>query len=268
MVYIICVVIGFITAFAGSLIGLGGGVILIPSLLLLHHYTDMFAWATPQIIVGVSLMVMVITALSSSLSYFKKGRVDYKTGYLFLVGSIPAGIFGSWLNQYINVDRFSLYFGILMLSISFLFLLKREPDQTAYRNYNRAFQIGDQTYYYSISFWKIFLISIVIGLLSGLFGIGGGSIIVPAMILLFGIPAHIASATSMFIILFISIITVSSHVFLGHISWQYVFFFIPGAWLGGVLGAKTNQRLNGRTLEWILRILLVIIGIRLMIEGV
>src|SRR5699024_2569730 len=123
------------------------------------------------------LMVMVITALSSSLSYFKKGRVDYKTGFLFLIGSIPAGIFGSWLNQYVNADKFSLYFGILMFLISFLFLLKREPEQTTDREYNRTFQIGGQVYYYSISFWKIFLISLVIGLLSGLFGIGGGSII-------------------------------------------------------------------------------------------
>src|SRR5699024_6470637 len=119
-------------------------------------------------------------------------------------------ILGSWLNQFIDTDKFSLYFGILMLLISFLFLLKRDQQQKTNRNYNRAFQIGGRTFYYAVSFWKILPISIVIGILSGLFGIGGGSIIVPAMILLFGIPAHIASATSMFIIMFVSIITVSS----------------------------------------------------------
>lgn len=269
MVYIICLFIGIVTAFVGSLIGLGGGVILIPSLLFLFHYTDMFAWATPQTIVGVSLMVMVVTALSSSISYFRKGRIDYKTGLLFLVGSIPAGIFGAWLNQYIDADKFSLYFGILMLVISTLFLIKHDQKHTDdQEHYNRSFQIGNKTYCYTISIWKIIVLSVIVGVLSGLFGIGGGAIIVPAMILLFGIPAHIASATSMFIIFFISVITVSSHIYLGHINWQYVFFFIPGAWIGGTIGAKTNQFLNGKTLEWILRILLVIIGIRLIIEGV
>src|SRR5699024_3616116 len=106
LVYIISVLIGVLTAFVGSLIGLGGGIILIPSLLFLNYYTDMFDWATPQVTVGVSLMVMVITALSSTVSYLKRGRVDYKTGLLFLAGSIPAGILGSWLNQFIDTDKF------------------------------------------------------------------------------------------------------------------------------------------------------------------
>lgn len=266
LVYIICVLIGAVTAFVGSLIGLGGGVILIPSLLFLYHYTDMFAWATPQTIVGISLMVMVVTALSSSMAYLKKGRIDYKTGLLFLVGSIPGGIIGSWLNQYISADHFSLYFGLLMVALSLLFLIKRKP-KSSQGKHTRTFRIGDQTYHYSVSFWAAFVLSLIVGALSGMFGIGGGSIMVPAMILLFGIPAHIATATSMFMIFFISLITVSSHIYLGHMNWQFVFFFIPGAWVGGMIGAKTNQLLKGNTLEWILRILLVIIGVRLIIEG-
>ncbi|GGB36475.1 TSUP family transporter [Virgibacillus dakarensis] len=268
MVYIICVFIGLLTAFVGSLIGLGGGVILIPCLLFLYHYTEGFAWATPQTIVGISLMVMVVTALASSISYFKKGRIDYKTGLLFLVGSIPGGIVGSWLNQYIGADNFSFYFGLLMVVLSLLFLVKRKPKSPDnLRKHVRTFWVDGHVYHYSVSFWAAFVLSLIVGILSGLFGIGGGSIMVPAMILLFGIPAHIATATSMFMIFFISIITVSSHIYLGHIAWDYVFYFIPGAWIGGVIGAKTNQLLKGNTLEWILRILLVMIGIRLIVEG-
>ncbi|MGY0693264.1 sulfite exporter TauE/SafE family protein [Virgibacillus sp. FSP13] len=269
MVYIICILIGVITAFVGSLIGLGGGIILIPSLLFLYHYSDMFAWATPQIIVGISLVVMVVTALSSSISYFKKGRVDYKTGLLFLAGSIPGGIFGSWLNQYINAEHFSVYFGILMVALSLLFLIKRRPKSTVDGNNKnkRTFKVDGETYQYTVSFWSAFILSLIVGMLSGLFGIGGGSIMVPAMIILFGIPMHIATATSMFMIVFISIISASTHIVLGHVSWEHVFFFIPGAWIGGMIGAWANQRLKGNILEWILRILLVIIGFRLILEG-
>lgn len=90
---------------------------------------------------------------------------------------------------------------------------------------------------------------------------------VPAMILLFGIPAHIATATSMFMIFFVSIIGASTHIVLGHVIWQYAIFFIPGAWIGGKLGAIVNQRLTGKTLEWILRAILIIIGIRMIAEG-
>ncbi|WP_047979631.1 sulfite exporter TauE/SafE family protein [Ornithinibacillus contaminans] len=269
MVIVICILIGIFTAFLGSLVGLGGGVILIPSLLLLHQYMPAFGWATPQAIVGISLITMIFTSMASTMSYYKKGRVDYKTGLLFLSGSIPGGILGSWLNQFFNTDQFLLYFGILVLVISGLFFIKRTDPQpkTNKSKSIRSFQVGDQTYTYSVSVSLAFFLSLIIGVLSGLFGIGGGSIMVPAMILLFGFPVHIATATSMFMIFFVSIIGSSTHIALGHIEWEYVLFFIPGAWIGGKLGAFISQKLTGNTLEWILRITLILIGLRMIISG-
>lgn len=256
------------SAFVGSLVGLGGGIILIPSLLFLYQYVDSFAWATPQMIVGISLITMVFTAFSSTFSYFKKGRVDYKTGLLFLTGSIPAGIFGSWLNQFVNTDNFSLYFGLLMIGLSLLFLIKRKPPEKDLSSTSiRTFQVDGETYHYKVSIWQAIVLSLIVGTMSGLFGIGGGSIIVPALILLFGIPVHIATATSMFVILFISTISASTHIFLGHVPWEYAVFFIPGALIGGTVGAKVNQFFKGNVLEWVLRVILVIIGVRLFIEG-
>lgn len=270
MVYIICGMIGILTAFFGSLMGLGGGVILIPILLFLHQYVSGFAWATPQMIVGISLVVMVFTALSSSIAYMKKGRIDFRTGWVLLSGSIPGGVFGSWLNQFIQVDYFSLYFGMLTILISMLFFLKRkEPPkiQTTTNQSMRSFEVDGYTYHYHVHKWLAFFLSFAVGMLSGLFGIGGGSIMVPAMILLFAIPAHIATATSMFMILFISIISASTHIALGHIPWDYVFFFVPGAYLGAKLGAYINQTLSGKALERLLRFILILIGVRLIVEG-
>ncbi|GGA76811.1 sulfite exporter TauE/SafE family protein [Ornithinibacillus halotolerans] len=270
MVVIICLFIGIMTAFIGSLVGLGGGVILIPSMLLLSQFVPGFEWATPQAIVGISLITMVFTSLASTLSYFKEGRVDYKTGILFLSGSIPGSIFGSWLNQFIGTEEFLLYFGILIIGISLLFFVKRKPRvqvQIQASSHLRTFHMNGDTFQYSVSPTFAFILSLVVGSLSGLFGIGGGSIMVPAMILLFGFPVHIATATSMFMIFFVSMIGASTHITLGHIEWTYVFFFIPGAWIGGRLGAKTNQILKGKTLEWILRVTLIIIGLRMIING-
>lgn len=270
MVYIICLFIGMLTAFGGSLAGLGGGIILIPCLLFLHQFSSDFAWATPQTIVGISLVVMVITALSSTIAYLKKGRVDKKAGLLLLTGSIPGGIVGSWLNQFIEAEKFSLYFGVLMIVLSLLFLIKRKatpPTVSSNQKHIRKFQVDGETYYYSIPIIYAFIISLLVGTLSGLFGIGGGSIMVPLMILLFGFPAHIAIATSMFMIFFISIISAGMHIALGHVAWEYALFFIPGAWIGGKLGARLNQHLKGNVLEWVLRLLLVCAGLRLIVEG-
>ncbi|MCC2249497.1 sulfite exporter TauE/SafE family protein [Virgibacillus sp. AGTR] len=270
MVFVICILIGILTAFVGGLMGLGGGIILIPSLLFLNQLSDAFSWATPQAIVGISLVSMVFTAMSSTIAYYKRGRVDYKTGLLFLSGSLPGGMIGSWLNQFIDGDQFLLYFGCITIVISLLFFIKRkEPTKQISNNISeiRTFELNGITYQYTVSKWVAFVLSLIVGALSGLFGIGGGSIMVPAMILLFGIPAHIATTTSMFMIFFISIIGAGTHIALGHIEWQYVFLFIPGAWIGGKLGAWVNQLLTGKTLEWILRIVLIIIGIRMISQG-
>lgn len=251
--------------------GLGGGIILIPSLLFMSSILDDFSWATPQTIVGISLITMVVTALASTLSYAKAKRVDYKTGFLLLSGSIPGGIIGSWLNQFIDSQSFYIFFGILMIIISLLFFIKRVP--TNKRSYHgdlrgvRTVELYGVTYQYRISIPVIFILSLVVGMLSGLFGIGGGSILVPALILLFGVPTHIATATSMFMIFLVSIFGASTHIALGHVPWEYVLFFIPGSWIGGKLGAKVNQLLPGKVLEWILRFLLVLIGLRMMYQG-
>ncbi|WP_010095047.1 sulfite exporter TauE/SafE family protein [Ornithinibacillus scapharcae] len=268
MIFIICLTIGILTAFLGSLVGLGGGVILIPSLLLLQQFVPGFEWVTPQSIVGISLITMVFTSLASTLTYFKEKRVDYKTGLLFLIGSIPGSMLGSWLNQFMRTEQFLLYFGVLIILISMLLFLKRNPEKKRMNgNSMRSFQVGDNVYEYSISIPLAIILALVVGTLSGLFGIGGGSIMVPAMILLFGFPVHIATATSMFMIFFVSMMGASSHIFLGHIAWEYVLFFIPGAWIGGKVGAKISQLLKGNTLEWILRVTLILIGIRMIMNG-
>lgn len=88
------------------------------------------------------------------------------------------------------------------------------------------------------------------------------------MILLFGIPVQVAIGTSMFIIFFISIVSASTHIALGHIAWAYVAFFVIGSYIGGTVGAKTSARFKGKTLEWFLRIVILIAAIRLMFESI
>lgn len=268
MVYVISICIGFLAAFVGSLVGMGGGIILVPALLFLNQFLDSFSWATPQNIVGISLVVMIFTALSSTISYLKKGRVDYKNGFILLTGCIPGGVLGAWLNQFIQSEMFSFYFGLLVIFMFFMFFLKKKA--TAKKNTddsNQEVDVNGNTHPYSVPFWSAFFISLFIGVLSGLFGIGGGSVLVPVMILLFGFSPHVAVATSMFIIFFIGLTSSATHITLGHVPWQYVWLFIPGAWLGGTVGARVNLLLKGQTVEWILRILLLVIGVRLIWQG-
>src|SRR5690625_3472444 len=122
LVIVIALIIGFLAAFVGSLVGLGGGIVLVPTMLFLHEHIASLSWATPQAIVGISLVTMVFTGMSSTLAYLKMKRVDVKTGFIFLIGSIPGSILGSWLNTKFNVNKFSLYF-VMFIVVLFILLL-------------------------------------------------------------------------------------------------------------------------------------------------
>src|SRR5690625_6317621 len=129
LVILIALFIAFLSAFVGSLVGLGGGIIFVPAMLFLYDNFSDFSWATPQTIVGISLITMVFTGLSSTLAYYKLNRVDTRTGLIFLIGSLPGSVFGAWINTQLDTDAFSLYFGILMLIIFGMMLIDRKKDR-------------------------------------------------------------------------------------------------------------------------------------------
>ncbi len=125
----------------------------------------------------------------------------------------------------------------------------------------------DKNYIYGYPIWFAILLTFLIGMASGLFGIGGGSMIVPAMIILFGFPPHVAVATSMFMVFLSSIINSASHIYLGHIPRAYTIPVIPGAYIGAKIGAALNKKINSTTLVLLLRIILLLLGIRSVYEG-
>lgn len=156
-----------------------------------------------------------------------------------------------------------------MIFMSLLLFIKREEKEkpALQKGSYRSITFKGQTYEYAVNIWLAIIIAFIVGMLSGLFGIGGGAVMVPAMILIFGFPPQVATATSMFMIFFVSLFSAGTHALLGHLEWQYVLIFIPAAWIGGKLGAFTNQKLTGETVSRILRFILIIVGVRLIIEG-
>jgi uncharacterized protein len=269
--FILLLILGLLAGTIGSLVGLGGGIIIVPSLLFLGSSTTLISAVTPQIAAGTSLLVIIFTGLSSTIAYYKQKKVDYKIGLLLFIGSGPAGIWGAWVNKELNVDAFSLWFGFFMIFISFVLMvkdkinpIKRNNIKGIWRTYNDSFG-NEQTY----GFNPItgFLISIIVGFLGGFLGIGGGSLMVPSLILLFHFPPHIAVATSMFLLFLTSSTSSIAHIMMGNVNWLYALALIPGAWFGGKLGAFINQKLPGKTVVRILRIVLIIVGIQLIYKG-
>ncbi|MCL7749954.1 sulfite exporter TauE/SafE family protein [Halalkalibacter alkaliphilus] len=268
MVWVILLVVGLLGGTLGSLMGLGGGIVVVPALLMLGSLS--FLDITPQVAVGTSLLIMIFTGISATIAYIKQKKVDYKSGLLFFSASGPGAIIGTWLNRGFDTNSFQVYLGLFILFVSFILFIRKylKPLPRSGKGIQRTYtdEEGiDYTYGYRIV--PVLAISFVVGMLSGLFGIGGGSLLVPAMIVLFAFPPHLAVATSMFIILLSAVVGSVSHMIQGNVNWVYALALIPGAWIGGTLGAAINRRLSSEKLVFFLRLMLIIMAFRLIYEG-
>lgn len=272
MVFVVMAIVGILSGILGALIGLGGGVILVPALLFFGTSFAFFPELSPQKIVGLSVIMMIFTGLSSTLAYMKVRTVDYKSGFIFFLGSAPGTIVGAFLNKNLDLPSFNLYFGILLVFLSLLLLLRGhlKAVQWFVDNGRKTTFTDNQNkqYIYGYPIWFALLLTFFIGVASGLFGIGGGSILVPAMILLFLFPPHVAVGTSMLMVFLSALVNSVTHIALGNVPWIYTLAIVPGAYIGAKIGAALNKRLNSEVLVTILRIVLLILGLRSIYEGI
>lgn len=271
MEWVVLVAIGLAAGGIGAIAGLGGGIIIVPALLFFGTTMGVLTGITPQTAVGTSLVIMIFTGLSSTLAYMKHKTVDYKSGLIFFIGSGPGGIVGAWVNKALDMQTFNIYFGMFMILMSLLLMIKgrlRPITLDKEKGIKRSFtDLEGRTWDYGYGLILGIFIPFIVGFCSGVFGIGGGSLMVPAMILLFLFPPHVAVATSMFMIFMSSIVSSTTHVILGNVNWLYALALIPGAWFGAKLGAYINMRIASNTVITILRLILIVVGIRLIYQG-
>jgi len=270
LLILIIVLLGFVAGTIGSLVGFGGGVFIVPGLLLLGTTFAGLEYITPQIAVGTSLVVIIFTATAATLSYTVQKKVDFKAGLYFFLASGPGSVIGAYLNQFLNVKMFHFVFGIFLLFILY-YLSKNKKLRAVHMKWHitNTIQHSDGTSQeYGYHLWVAFLICFTVGLIQGLLGIGGGSLLVPAMILLFWYPPHIAVATSMFVILLSSLMGSASHIYLNHVDWSLLLWLAPSAYFGGKLGANLALRLSEQKVTIVLRVLLLLLATHALIKGI
>ncbi len=272
MEYIVLAMIAFTSGIIGALVGLGGGIILVPTTLFVGVNLGLVDGITPQTVVGLSVIMMIFTGLGSTLSFMKKKTVDFKSGFIFFGGSVPGTLIGAIVNKNLELDSFNLYFGVLLIVLATLLLIRGYLKPVRWfveHGKQRTFvDYTGRSHTYGYPIWFALILTFGIGFASGLFGIGGGSIIVPAMILLFLFPPHVAVGTSMFMVFLSAIFNSITHISLGNVPWLYTIPVIPAAYIGARLGAYLNQKMASETLVFALRIILLLLGVRSIVDGI
>ncbi|MEO6135838.1 MAG: sulfite exporter TauE/SafE family protein [Ginsengibacter sp.] len=263
--------IGFLIGTIGTLIGAGGGFILVPLLIL----------ATPQLspdaITAISMGVVACNATSGSIAYMKTQRVDYKAGIIFAICTIPGSILGVLTTKVIPRNIFDIIFGILLVVLAVFLFFKGGKRDTAskittapkgwvHQHLTDKFGI---TYDYAYDIRWGMLLSVFVGYFSPLLGIGGGIIHVPAMSEWLLFPVHIATATSHFILAIMATVSVITHIFQGSYNNPLVLKMVIGLSIGVIpgaqLGAYLSRRMKGKFIIKALAISLAIVGVRILV---
>ena len=262
LIFGLFIILGIIAATFGSLLGLGGGIIIVPALIYLSP--TLFNGDLPaSTAVGTSMVVLSFTAFSSSLTYIKAKRVDFKSAWVFFIASGPAAIVGALCTQAFKPETLKLAFGLFMLLITAIMVARdyMKPLAISWKINRSYLQADGQIVLFGYSYYAVLGIGFLVGLLSGLFGIGGGALMVPVMIILFRYPPHMATATSMFVILLSSLLGSGTHIVQGDVSWGILVPLALGALIGGWLGALLSTKISGKMLIWILRVSFLLIAV-------
>jgi uncharacterized membrane protein YfcA len=246
--------IGLLVGTFGTIIGAGGGFILVPLLMLL------FPGDAPSVVTAASLAVIFVNAASGTIAYARMKRISYRTGILFALATIPGALAGSYLTGFIPRKTFGLAFGILLVAVAVFLCMTRgrtpppAQETASPRASNLPLGMG---------------LSLAIGVLSSLAGIGGGLIHVPVLTYLCSLPVHVATATSHFVLVFTSLAGVIMHVIDG--SWPVHLArdlcLAAGVVGGAQLGALLARRVPSRWIVLGLAAALGLVGVRLLVEA-
>jgi uncharacterized membrane protein YfcA len=252
----------------GTLIGAGGGFLLVPVLIFL--YPD----DRPESLTSISLAVVFFNALSGSIAYGRMGRIDYGSGMRFAAATVPGAIAGAIVTNFLPRRTFDLIFALALMvtGITLLIVGAKEPSPPPLhpvpgRTTRTVVEADGTRHVFSYRPAIGILLSVFVGFASSLLGIGGGIIHVPALVYLLNFPAHVATATSHFILVFMALAGTAVHLASGALAKGLPRALALGA--GAVVGAQFGARLSERVqAHWIIRSLgagLAFVGIRILL---
>lgn len=265
--------LGFAVGAYGTVVGAGGGFVLVPVLLLIYPDED------PVAITSISLAVVFFNALSGSAAYARLRRIDYVTGAIFAAAALPGAVAGALFVHQVPRQAFDALFGVVLLSIAAYTMwsvgrpiVMRAPLRGRFvlrREMPGVYE--GETFRYSYNVAHGVLMTAGIGFVSTLLGIGGGVIHVPVMITILRFPVHVATATSQFILAFMAGQGSAVHLLNGDLVGDNLLralLISAGAIPGAQLGARLAQRFRGPAIARLLSAALVVVGARLLYAGV
>ncbi|HEY9084959.1 MAG TPA: sulfite exporter TauE/SafE family protein [Candidatus Tyrphobacter sp.] len=244
----------FLASVFGSMVGLGGGFILVPVLRL-------FFGLGPAEASGTALVLVVANSASGAFTYLLQKRVHVRLGLLFAAGGWPGSVIGALITKHIAPALFDSLLAVLLVLVALDMVLRRAKDLAerddsttsvhALRGMHGAGAVA---------------VGFAVGLVSSLFGIGGGIVLVPTLLYFSDLPAHAISATSHFGIVLTSPVGLATHAWQRDILIADILPLVAGGLCGGPIGARLSLRLRSPQLLVLVAIALVVGALSLVVR--
>ncbi len=272
---LVVLMMGAAVGFLSGLFGVGGGFLITPLLI--------FYNIPPAIAVATGANQVIASSMSGALAHFKRRTLDFKLGFVLLAGGVVGSSFGivvfAWLRSLGQLDLFiSLLYVVFLGSVGGLMLAESvntlRKSQSGTVSLKRAGQhhwihklplkMRFRTSKLFVSVIPVLALGAGIGFLAAIMGVGGGFIMVPALIYLLKVPTNVVVGTSLFQIIFTAAFTTIVHAATNQtVDIVLALLLMVGGVAGAQYGAKAGQKLRGEQLRLLLALMVVAVAVRL-----
>lgn len=243
---------GSLVGFSLGLVGGGGSILAVP---LLVYVVGV---ASPHIAIGTSAIAVAANAAANLATHARAGNVKWRCAAVFSIFGIIGAFAGSTLGKMMDGQRLLALFAVLMLGVGGLMLKGRGG-------------VGEPTVVLSReNFPKLVALGLATGAVSGFFGIGGGFLVVPALVLATGMPMLYAIGSSLVAVTAFGLTTAGNYAWSGLVDWMLAALFVGGGVLGGIVGARAAKSLSHRkgALNTIFAVLIVVVALYMLVRSV
>jgi uncharacterized membrane protein YfcA len=270
---------GAAVGFLSGMFGVGGGFLITPLLI--------FYNIPPVVAVATGANQVVASSVSGAITHFRRGTLDMKLGSILLIGGLAGATVGvwifSWLRRIGQLDLFiSLLYVVLLTTIGVLMLqesvramrkaklnqplpLKRPGQHNWVHRLPLKMRFKKSKIY--LSAIPVVVLGFAIGILTSIMGVGGGFIMVPAMIYLLRIPTSVVVGTSLFQIIFVSTYSTIVQAVVNHtVDIVLAFILMLAGVVAAQYGVRAGQKLKAEQLRALLALLILAVGARLAID--
>lgn len=250
MLILTILALGLLVGTLVGLLGIGGGVVLVPAMVYLLHYDQHLAQ-------GTSLFILLPPlGLGALRGYWKNGQVDLGAGIYCAIGFLLGGYVGGRIAVPMSSRDLQGVFGFFLMLSAVLLWRKTSSGPPPLRSGSPP---ADTNLVRSAG---ILFVAALCGVAAGMVGIGGGVLLVPLLGLLFGFSQHRAQGTSLVALIPpTGVLAFLAYAKSGYVNWQAGLLLIPGVFLGGILGALLARRLNPRHMRRVFAALMFILGL-------